>query len=234
MARAARERHLQVFSTDPEEEATLDDLGATGRVALEGNPLFVVWQDATASRTGFFARKRLTHHVHLQADGSAIVESDVTLENRAPQGPPSILLGDPRNGDPVGYYAAYVNVYLPVDAEDVEAKADGSPEFDLVEEEFGHPVLMGLLGAGPGRSATLHVTYRIPRAVLPSADGLSYRADVIPQPALRPDEVRVDVSLPPGAVVMGSSGFSPFGSGLDYQGAPTAPQPLSLVYGPVG
>ncbi|MGH2766503.1 MAG: DUF4012 domain-containing protein [Actinomycetota bacterium] len=211
MDRSVRERHLQVFAVREEEQAILERLGATGTFRLDERPLAVVWQDATAARAGYFAEKEASHRVVLQADGSALVETEVLLRNTAPEGPPSALLGSGQGGDPVGYYAAYVNVYLPVGADGVEATVDGNPSFGVVEEEFGHPVVMYVMGAPPGQAARLRVSYRIPAP----PEGLGeLRWRLLPQPALRPDSVEVSTAVE-------EAGVDLAGEGVAWTGIPT-------------
>src|SRR5919106_901552 len=155
LARGAREGHLRVYSAREEEQARFEDLGVAGRVVLPDNPLFVVWQDAVNSRAGYFARKETEARVTLDPDGSAQVETEVTLLNEAPDGPPSILLGQGTTGDPVGYFAAFVNVYLPAGATVTESAVEPGIPLGIVEQEFGHPVAMELVGAPPGEQAAM-------------------------------------------------------------------------------
>jgi hypothetical protein len=223
LTRGVRERHLQVYSVDLEEQDALLDLGAGGQVELPSNPLYVVWQDATAARAGFFAEKETVHRVSLTADGSATVETEVILENHATDGPPSPLLGEGATGDPIGYFAAFVNVYLPQGATDVESSVEPGVPLGIVEQEFGHPVATELLGAPPGEQARMAVTYEVPGAVVRRGDVWEYRLGYLPQPALTPAGLEVEIALPPGAEVVATSpGLTPAGPGVRFEGAPAA------------
>jgi hypothetical protein len=224
LTRAVRERHLQVFSVDPEEQDALLELGAAGQVDLTPNPLYVVWQDATAARAGFFARKEAVHRVSLAADGSATVETEVILENGAPDGPPSPLLGEGATGDPVGYFAAFVSVYLPRGAAGVETSVEPGVPLGIVEKEFGHPVAVELLGAPPGERATMTVRYEAPGAVVRRGGVWEYRLGYLPQSALTPSGLEVEIAVPPGAeVVDASPGLRASGPTLRFQGSPATP-----------
>jgi hypothetical protein len=227
MARATRERHLQVYARNPEEQEALRRMGAAGELRLPPFPLFVVWQDAVASRTGYFAEKRIIHRIDFQADGSAEILTEVTLENGAPDGPPSTLLGFGRTGDPVGYFAAYVNVYLPLGATDIRTEVSGGPTLGLVEEEFGHPVVTELLGAPSGEEATLRVQYRL-AGTEPGTDERNEAFQVIPQPALRPDLVTVEVRLPLEARILGARGLDTGGITARYRARPPSLVPLAI------
>jgi hypothetical protein len=223
VARAASERHLQVYSADTNEERLLVELGASGAIELSDNPLLVAWDGGVASRAGYFAEKRVDHVTTLRADGSADVDVTVTLTNGAPAGPPSILLGlGAANDVPIGHYTSFVNVYLPRAAEQIDARG-GS--LHLVEREFGRPVILGLLGADAGGSDVLRLTYRVPGVLVRSDGGdVEYRLDVVPLPALRPDRFRVTVVLPPGSeVVSHGPGTTLAERTLVWDQAPTTP-----------
>lgn len=235
MAKAVRERHLQVFSRHQPEEAALQELGATGRLRLGPNPLMVVWQDAIAARAGYFAHKSVTHRVRLNPDRSATVSTEVTLENKAPDHPPSGLLGSGTEGDPVGYFAGFVNVYAPKGATEFGADVEGRPSLGLVEEEFGQPVVLDLLGAPSGGIATLRASYRAPDAVVPTGNGFVYELTILPQPTLRPDRIRIEVVAPDGMILAPAPG--PFSDGvrlevsgrsLSWEGTPTEAGTLTI------
>ena len=58
LAKSVKERHLQVYSTHPAEQATLRRLGATGETTLGKNPLAVVWQGIGANKLAWFVERR--------------------------------------------------------------------------------------------------------------------------------------------------------------------------------
>jgi len=224
LARGAREGHLRVYSAREEEQARFEDLGVAGRVVLPDNPMFVVWQDAVNSRAGYFARKETEVRVTLNPNGSAQVETEVTLANEAPDGPPSILLGQGATGDPVGYFAALVSVYLPEEAEVAEIAVEPGISLGILEQEFGRPVAAELVGAPPGERSSMAVTYEVPEALVRRGDAWEYRLGYLPQPALTPAALQVDIALPPGAEVLDASpGLTASGPALRFQGAPATP-----------
>jgi Protein of unknown function (DUF4012) len=231
VAGGTEERHLQIYSRDPDEQALLGELGAAGDVQMPQQPLFVVWQDATSGRAGFFAHRQIRHRVLLREDGSADVETTVTLQNEAPSGPPSILLGYGTSGDPVGYFAAYSNVYLPEEAENISSEVSTGFRLGLVEEEFGRPVALELLGAEAGQSAIMTISYRVADALRRRGTTAEYRLDFLPQPALRPGSVSVEIRLPSGAEVTDvASGLQVTGEVVSFEGSPTVPRSLWVRY----
>jgi hypothetical protein len=232
MAQAARERHFQLFVTDPTQEAALSRLGVSGAMNMPRNPLAVFWDGASAGRTGYFATKHIDYSATLQTDGSAKIQENVSLHNGAPSGPPSILLGTGEKGFfPVGYYAVYANAYLPEGASGITSKMSTGPELQIVQSEFGHPVALQFLGVPSGASATWQLGYTFPSAVTTS-DGLHrYDLQIVPQPALRPDSMTVKFVLPAGSKVTAvSPGLSVSGQTVTYSGTPVSPTDLWVEY----
>lgn len=227
MARAARERHLQIYSTDPSEQAQLQTLGATGAIDVPEDPLMVSWFGGTASRAGYFAHKAVAYEARLLPDGSANVSVTITLKNTAPDGPPSLLLGHGQaDAVPVGGYGAYVNLYLPTAA--TFTGSTGDALLTLNQEEFGHPVVMQYLQADSGQTATTTIDYSLPEAV---RDG-EFRLDVLPLPALNPDHVSVTIQAPLNtAIATTSPDLSVDGTNARYDGNPVTPIALWVRLG---
>jgi hypothetical protein len=214
MSLAARERHLQVYSAHPEEEAQLRELGASGEAGLTPDSVAVSWFGPIASRVGFFARKSVDYQIGLRDDGSALVTVTATLENPAPAGPISILLG--RGVDvPVGTNVVDANAYLPAGATYLggSIRPTAGPRVEL-----GHPVVSVPLEVAPGGSVTWRLRYRYPDAV---TDG-QFLLRLVALPALRPDQVSVEIQPPAGFTLTSlSTALSADGTSLRYEGAPT-------------
>jgi hypothetical protein len=231
LSQGVRERHLQIYSRNGDEELLLGRLGAAGEIALERNPLFVVLQDAVGSRAGYYASTAINHRVAIAPDGGADVRTEVTLENAAPAGPPSLLLGFGDSGDPVGHYAAFTNVYLPEAATGIRTTVDGRPGLGLLESEFGLTVVLDILQAPAQKESTMVVDYHVPGAVTLREGVSEYRLQILPQPALRPGRVVIELDLPDGADVLAMApGFRAEGSTIRFQGAPTVLQSLWIRF----
>ena len=230
MSGAVGAGHFAVYSVEPAEEQVLVDLGADGAFEPGDNPLAVVWQDAVASRAGFFADKPVSTAVSLDAEGTATVSTEATLRQDAPHGPPSTLLGYGSGDTPVGGWAANIEVYLPVAAEDVRVKAT-RPSVTDVDEAFDRPVADCFLYAGPGQRMTCSVGYRVPGAASRIGDGWEYRVHVRPQAALRPSAATIEVTLPEGASVTETSpGVTVEGGVVRWSGEPVEPTDVWVRY----
>ncbi|MFN2544508.1 MAG: DUF4012 domain-containing protein [Actinomycetota bacterium] len=231
MARSVRERHFQVFSTRPQEEGLLSDLGAAGSVHLGSNPLFVVRDDEIDNRSGWFAHATVGYDIALQTDGSADVSIYYTLHNTAPpDAPPSILLGW-RPGEPRGIFGSGVSFYLPEGATNVKTHVGGDASLAERGQEFGHPVVEGHFEIGPGRTAPIHVTYHAPHAAVEENGTFVYRAKLIPQAKLWPVPVTVRITLPEGADVQQTGwGMERTDSALTYRAADISARTIWVSY----
>lgn len=227
---AIDERHLQVFLEEPSSQELIGRLGAAGRFELGPNPLAVVFQDYVAARTGYFVEKQIESTVVLGEDGEATTETTVSISNTAPAGPPSILLGDGSEGVPIGFAAMLANTYLPADAGDVQLRSKPTAVL-LQEQEFDHPVTVGLLEADPAQDAELTTSYARPGAVTSIAGGSEFRIDYQPQASLRPVAVTVRIQLPAGSsVTTVSPGMVVDGQTVTYTGQPTTALTLWVRY----
>lgn len=215
MSVAARERHLQVYSVDPAEEAVLRQLGASGEAGLSPDAVALSWFGPADSRLGFFARKSVDYRISLRDDGSAHVTVTTTLENPAPDGPISILLGKGEDV-PVGTNEEVANFYLPAGATYLGGSLPATPASP--QHELGHPVVSQSLKVPPGSSVTSHVRYSYPDAVTDA----QFRLRLVALPALRPDLVSVEIQAPAGVTLTAmSAALTEDGTSLRFEGSPT-------------
>ncbi len=226
LARASAERHLQVYSSDPQEEQLLSNLGVGGETVLGRNPLFVSWIGLSANKAAYFAQRSVDVDVDVAQDGTATVTTTLHLHNTAPDDPPGGLLGD-GSDFPVGTWASEVSVYMPERIEGIPTYEASGPTVTGQEEEFGRPVSLGFVWAPAGRSYTWSVTYVAPEAVTTVADESEYRLDFLPQPMLSPLPLRIHVQLPPGATATsGSAGVQIDGGSASFEGQPATAQSI--------
>ena len=167
----------------------------------------------------------------LDEEGTASVETTVTLRNEAPDGPPSILLGSPGDGVPVGWWGADVGVYMPPDAEKVIVQTD-EPSFTEVSTELGGPVAEAFLFANSGGKMSATTSYVLPSASVVDAEDIwTYRIDVRPQASLRPQAIEIEVRLPPGAeIIETSEGLIVEEGVVRWTGEPLEPTTLEISY----
>jgi hypothetical protein len=230
MSTGTRSGHFAAFSTNPDTQAILTRLGAAGDFELGETPLAVVWQDAAANRAGYFADLGVSSSVALAPDGAATVQTDVSMRNDAPAGPPSILLGGLEGGASAGYWGVDVEVYVPADAERTRVRVD-EPSITGIDEAFGHPVADAFLYANSGGAATATVGYDDPSAAVQSDGVWTYATQLRPQPTLRPVTHTLEILLPESAEVLEvPDGAEVSGTTVRWTGAPTEPIDLVVRY----
>jgi hypothetical protein len=226
LGRAAAERHLQIFSTHPEEETRLARLDVSGQADLGRNPLDVVWLATSDNKVGYYVDRSVGVDVTLDEDGTATVTTTVSMKNHAEDGPPSRLLGLGEDV-PVGTFGSLVSVYMP-------ERVQGRPTFDAhgagqtgTTEELGHPVAFATNTTPAGETSTWSVTYVVPDAVTTAGGGQEYRLDFVPQPNLVPTPISVTIHLPDGSTETSTSpGVQTDGQTASFADSPASAQPI--------
>jgi hypothetical protein len=232
MATGAREGHFEVFSNDPMSQSAIERLGAGGRFTLGPNPIAIVWQDASANRAGYFAELGVSTSVAIASDGSASIDTTVTMMNRAPDGPPSLLLGGvPGTGSgPTGWWGVDIEAHLPASAANADVTVD-KPSITRIDGAATYPIADAFLYADPGEGAEAEITYDLESAATRTDDTWTYVTEVRPQPWLRPIPHTVEFVLPEGSELEETpSGATVEGSVVRWTGSPTEPIELRVEY----
>jgi hypothetical protein len=156
--------HLQVWSAHTEEEQKLGALGVTGAFQM---PTYddpqVTLNGFSANRAGYFATTDVQVEPGTDEKGRAVTTVTVTVQNHAPNGPPSILLGiHPKDvgGKALGTFATDVNVYLPNDATVSSFRVNGRHVIPFEWDELGAHAVSWPPFIEPGETATIEVSYR--------------------------------------------------------------------------
>lgn len=226
------DRHLVLYSTTKREQALIRGLGAAGLADLGRNPLAWTATTSAPNLAGTYARWVTTQVVTLTADGSARIKTTVDLQNRAPDGPPSALLGRSFGQERVGAWSADLRLALPKGADHVSGETSTPSDTTVGENDDGSSYLDAGLSADPGSSMSLIVGYQRTGAALVLDGEGSYRMRIVPQPLAYPGIVRIRISLPDGMSVLdASSAFERGGDVVRFDGSPTAPIDLFVRYG---
>ena len=117
----------------------------------------------TANRAGYFA----TTDVHVEpgtdAQGRPETTVTVTVTSRAPDGPPSILLGikpGDVGGKSIGTFGTDVNVYLPLGVTVTSFTVNGHEVTPFEWDELGAHAVSWPQFIEPGKSAVIAIGYR--------------------------------------------------------------------------
>jgi hypothetical protein len=195
LATEVSERHLQVWDQNPGYEQTLNAVGAAGNVDSDdpSRSFHVAVENATATKLDYFVHVAISATVNVNSDGSAVVDTRVTLKNDAPSGQaPSYQLGpDGINSHVVGQYVGRVLLWSPLGS----IVGGGIDESGLVVFEEDRSVL-------PGNATLAQFSTTIPHAIRHGVLKLIF----VPQPRLDPESLTVHI-VPVGKVLLTKSRF---------------------------
>jgi hypothetical protein len=227
---ALRQKHMQVWMRDPQEQAFIERMNWDGAIEQErpGDYLYVVEQNVGGNKLDYFAYQ--TTEVNVQFDGStAAVDTQVSIENRAFFPQPLYPMGDTgREAATNGHHYPMLNLYVPQDAQLRIAQVSGdatrldtpppavwpSPAQPAEHFEAGKKVWSATLDIPPRRTGSLRLGYLVPNAVVDEQGRKVYRLTVQRQPRVRLEQLKVRLSLPAGATDVRAKGWTREGGGL--------------------
>lgn len=233
-AAGARGRHLSIYLPGRLERRLVHGLGLDGRARLKGDgviPVVATWSALGDAHVGALVRTTVRQTIRIQDDGSAAVDAEVLFENDAGTDPPSVLLGRPIGGIPVGTFSADVSLSLPRTAKEISAETSRPSPIE-VGQDLGLRTVTGSIAVRGGDSATLTVTYVVPGAVR-TVEGVNQLVlRVVPQPTLAGVRFQLRVVLPDGSsIVSASPALRSGGSAAEFSGVREGPVDLELHFG---
>jgi hypothetical protein len=192
---AVRGGHIQLYSSDPEQERLFTAIGADGALpAVDGDFLAVVNSNATGNKIDRFLSRDVDYRATWDpASGEVDATLSVTLVNEAPStGLPEYIIGNALDdevvGVPPGTNRTHLSLYSPLALEG--ADLDGQP-LDLSAEVERDRYAYSLFLDIPPDGGTRVVTLRLRGSI--AMDGDRYRLDVAGQPLVLPDDLHVTV-----------------------------------------
>jgi urease gamma subunit len=202
---ALAEKHMQIWMTDPAEQAFIEHMDWDGamRVARESDYLYVVEQNVGGNKFDYFSENTTTMDVTIEGD-DAVVSTETRVRNGVFLPQPRWSAGDSAKS---GLHRPMMNVYVPLEAELVGAAYEGErlatpPGLVAVSDvptehvEKGKRVWSATFDIPPGQEAAMRLDYRVP-AVVRSREGRRvYRLIVQRQPKVRPEQLRITLTLP--------------------------------------
>ena len=200
---AAQGRHFAMYFRDDRLQTAFENRGLAGDLsATDHDYIGVFTQNINSSKADYWQRRTIDSDVQLNADGSADVSMQVTIENPSPpflhSDPP-----DPAEDPKYGYYTRFagnaIAVFLPRGAEvQGQARIRGLPFKPVVRSVLDRPYFYRKVLIEPGGRAVLEVQYHVPDAATVDGDALTYGLDIDPQSIVNPEVVNVTLHLPDG------------------------------------
>ena len=233
---AAAEGHIQLWSADGGLQEGLAASGVGGAFdPPAGDLLAVVQNNASATKLDFYQRRTIGYRVRLGDEGTAEADLEVALANESPtSGYPRYVIGPaPGVTSTAGENIAILQVYCGEGCGVQAAEVDGEELDTGLHEELGHRYLATYQRIAPGATSTLRERLLLPQAWEGSSSGGIYRLHVATQAMINADDLRVEITLPPG---MQATEMSPElrleGDLAVYRGSPTADLDLWVRFRP--
>jgi Protein of unknown function (DUF4012) len=198
LGRAARQGHLMLAFSSPEEEALAVKLGVGGKIpTIRSDSLLVTGQNAAGNKIDYYLRRHVTNTIRLDpaaGGGQARLDGrvEVTLENTAPDtGLPTPVIGPYDARFAAGENRTYLSVYTPMGM--TAATLEGSKHSLDSMTELQRHVYAGFLDVPAGASRTLALD--LSGTVRVDKHGW-YTLDLVRQPGIAADNVTVTIAVP--------------------------------------
>lgn len=198
---ALRTQHLKIHSAGNDQQS-IETLGLGGRYDIAGQRTQMVFNNNYgANKIDYFLHRDIATDIELQDDGTALVTTTVTLDNRAPTGPASVLLGT--GGDrPIGTNLMTLNLLMPPGSVVSSFQVEGADRDTFSYADDLSPVAWDILEIPPGESRTVVLQYSVPNVISSFEQGTVFDFALFPQPTVNPDAFSISIQPPPGSVVV--------------------------------
>ena len=230
----SRGRHLSLYLPGRKNARLIHSLGLDGRARLRGEgtvPVVATWSALGNSHVGALVKTTVVQTVTIRPNGSAVVDAEVLFDNGAGTDPPSVLLGRPVGGLPIGTFAADVRLYVPRTAENIEAETS-RPSPITVGRDLGLTTVMGSIAVRGGGSTSLTVAYVIPDAVRTVNGAKQITLRIVPQATIAGISYEIRVILPDGSTTLSASPrLDRRGNTAAFSGVQGGPVDLDLRFG---
>lgn len=218
LSKAAAERHLVAYSTRPDEQALIEQLGISGKLTeADGDYLLLLGQNFGENKLDFYLARDIDYRASIHEDRSLTADVTVRIDNQAPADGPVVTYGGDildLQDEPEGTARTLFSLFVPAGAEQIELARDGNPATDFeISNEMDKRRISTLVEVGPGKAQTLAFSYRVPEAV----QDQEYELVVQKQSTVRPDHLSVQIRLPENLEAARVKGFAA-GTGLAWEG----------------
>jgi hypothetical protein len=192
LVKAMDAREAMVWSDDAKVEDVVAQRGWDGRLPQTDGDFFANGDFEYAAKNGRGITRTFDHVVHVNEDGSATVETTMTLANTLPPDLPGKV--NPNDGATV-----YTAFYGPAGATLDDASAADARLVGGEPSVSGHPAAGYILRAAPLGSDSITFTWRVPHLLVKADDG-SWRYSLFWRavPTNATDTLHLDVQLPQG------------------------------------
>jgi hypothetical protein len=227
MGRVLARKHVQIWMADPDEQTFVEsmDWDASIRRAKNSNYLYIVQQNVGGNKLNY--SERLHHSMDVTIDGSdAITSTEVRIFNGIVHPGPRYVIGDSN-----GLHRPMVNVYVPLEAELLDADIEGTrldaaaegtsawPAENIPAEhtELGKKVWSATLQIPALEEGAVRFEYRVPEVVVTNGNRRVYRVVLQRQPKVLPETMSLTLRLPDGASGVRAKGWKRTNDGFMWE-----------------
>jgi Protein of unknown function (DUF4012) len=185
LAKAARGRHLLVWSRFPVLEQAVENFGASGSLDAQGpDTIHLAIESAVAAKLDWYVHTAAIYDVTVDEFGNAFIKITIGVANTAPSGciPHYVCGPDHINSSVRGQYVARLDLWLP----------RGSIPIGGGLQESGLVLARQTVDLRPGHHQLLVLEAFVPHAVRDGAMSLRF----IPQSSLTPQHIKVTFAAP--------------------------------------
>lgn len=202
-AEAVNTGHFKVFSRDPADQEALARLDADGDLSNDPNLNMVFHNNYSGNKVDYYLRRTVNTTVTLTLDGRIREETKVVIENTAPDGPASPLLGPPedlaKKGDEPGLNRMILNFLIPEGSSPRSLRV-GQKEIDpFTFQESRHLVAWDVVEIPAGESRTATLISEGPANI--SRSGI-FTLTLQPQTMVEPDGFNLKIVAPSGFMLV--------------------------------
>ena len=227
-AEAARTQHFRMYATDEEDLGALDQLGTTGNYTrYDPNVQMVFNENIAYTKVDYFLHRHVATEIRLQENGDAEVTATATLDNRAPEGPPSALIGPGFKSDPIGLNSMYINFLMPNDSQIQSFNIGDRTIRPIRLREEDHLIASEIANIEAGEVGTASITYLVPKAFdAAEEEDARFTFTLWPQATVNPDTFDLAIIPPYGFEVAPGSQVDANGARMDASG--TLDEPITF------
>ncbi len=199
LAKASKWQHLKVYAEDHSLRSALSRVEVDGDFERAGNNVQAVFHNNfTGSKIDYYLWRDQRTQLELTEEGDAIATTTVSVENRAPTAPSSLLIRPLRRKVPNGHNRMTLNFLLPATAHLQSYREEGKQKTPLQARELRYPVVWNVIDVPSMQERTASVKYRLPDAVDLADERPAFTMTLWPQPLARADTFSFRFVPPPG------------------------------------
>jgi len=246
LSSALADKHVQLWSADPAQQALLTQLGWNGAIVNKGGGdyLNLAYEKRIGNKVDYYAQENVTYDVTVQPSGGITSTYHLLFENQTPPNQVQDIAGQAR---PYGVDIAMFNLYTPKQTRfgSVTPAGDFPPNVVTPSNFSDHVQPKGFLQhlegtfhvftqtvlAWPGNPGDLTFRYSVPGVIEHTPEGRVYTLTVQHQPMVRPMILTVHLTLPKDADVRSlPTGWSLLNDVATYHGTVSRDFVTQLVF----